>query len=57
MLINMRSSESLLVKTSNSNVITYYASVENNRQWEKLMNSYYMIHSYLVYPLNEQRSL
>lgn len=57
MLINMRSSESLLVKTSNSNVITYYASVEKNRQWEKLMNSYYMIHSYLVYPLNEQRSL
>lgn len=57
MLINMRSSESLLVKPGNLNVITYYASVENNRQWGKLMNSYYMIHSYIVYPLNEQWSL
>lgn len=50
----MRSSESFLVKPGNLNVITYYASVENNRQRGKLMNSYYMIHSYIVYPLNEQ---
>lgn len=54
MLINMRSSESLLVKPSNLDVITYYASVENNRQWGKLMNSYYMIHSYIVYPLDKE---
>lgn len=48
MLINMQSSESFLVKPGNLNVITYYASVENNRQWGKLMNSYYMIHSYIL---------